>query len=132
MSLVARLFTDSEEIETLSAQIAGMEPKPQVDTVGGDAQKGQAYYNVCMACHGPKGEGNKLLHAPSHVPLEDWYALEQLKKFKAGMRGTHDKDIWGKTMVPILATLPDEDAMRDVIAYMRSLAEAKVEAPGNE
>ncbi len=132
MSLAARLFVNADEIETIAAEIAGMEQKPQADTIGGDPERGQSYYAVCMACHGLKGEGNKLLHAPSHGPLEDWYALEQLKKFKAGMRGVHDQDLWGKTMVPILATLPNEEAMRDVIAYMRSLAESKSETQNNE
>lgn len=126
MRLAARLYLpardDNASLDRLAAVISGLEPKPQANTIGGDAVMGRAHYAVCMGCHGLKGEGNPALRAPAHKPLEDWYALEQLKKFKDGRRGVHPEDVWGKTMVPILATLPNEEAMRDVIAYMRSLA----------
>ena len=55
--------------------------------------------------------------------LEDWYMLEQLKKFKLGLRGANLQDVEGMTMRPIvLATLPDEQAMKDVVAYIRQTA----------
>ena len=92
---------------------------------------------LCMACHGEKSEGKKELKAPTQVYLEDWYMLEQLKKFKRGLRGANPKDIEGMTMRPILlATLnkakadakreglsiTDEQAMKDVVAYIRETA----------
>ena len=124
MSLAAKILIKSDEIESVSKKIAALPPKPQKDNIGGDPEKGKNHYALCMACHGLGGEGNKQLHAPSHVPLEDWYALEQLKKFKSGVRGAHPDDIWAKSMIPILAALPDDEALRDVVAYMRTLAQS--------
>ncbi|MFP6899992.1 MAG: hypothetical protein VCA36_03550, partial [Opitutales bacterium] len=66
-----------------------------------------------------------------------WYMLEQLKKFKRGLRGANPKDIEGMTMRPILIaaltkakddaksegiSITDEQAMKDVIAYIRQTA----------
>jgi hypothetical protein len=49
--------------------------------------------------------------------------LDQLRKFKLGTRGTDAADTWGRAMQPIVAaTLPNEQAMRDVIAHVKTLA----------
>ena len=44
-----------------------------------------------------------------------------LKKFKEGVRGTNPQDIGGMQMRPMSMTLVDEQAMKDVIAYIRTL-----------
>ena len=75
-----------------------------------------------MACHGPTGGGNEAMRAPPLAKLDDWYVLTQLKKFKAGIRGTNPADLSGATMRPMAATLPDEQAMRDVIAHIQGLS----------
>ena len=54
--------------------------------------------------------------------LDDWYVLTQLKKFKAGIRGANPADVSGATMRPMAATLPDEQAMRDVVAHIQGLS----------
>ena len=48
--------------------------------------------------------------------------LAQLKKFKEGIRGAHPKDITGMQMRPMAMILPDEQAMKDVIAYIQTIA----------
>ena len=56
--------------------------------------------------------------------------LEQLKKFKNGVRGGaypkdrngKPKDIDGLQMQAIIKAIPDEQAMKDVIAYIRQEA----------
>ena len=115
--------------DEMSSYVASLTKKPMVDTIGGDPVKGKALYAVCAACHGVNGEGNPLLKAPSQVGLDDWYMLDQLKKFKDGLRGKHPKDVEGMTMAPILATLADEEAMKDVIAYIRQLPGTPVAPP---
>ena len=49
--------------------------------------------------------------------------LEQLKKFKAGHRGAVAADVTGQQMRPTAIALPDEQAMMDVIAYIKSQSE---------
>lgn len=94
----------------------------------GDAAAGQPLYAVCAACHGPQGEGNLALHAPKLSGQGDWYLKRQLKQFKQGARGTHDKDVFGKVMAPMAATLADDVAIDNVAAYIKSLPDAPVAA----
>ena len=53
--------------------------------------------------------------------LDDWYMLEQLKKFKHRVRGGTGEDFNGASMQAMTVSLPDEQAMKDVIAYIMSL-----------
>jgi cytochrome c oxidase subunit 2 len=88
---------------------------------GGSAAAGQALYAVCAGCHGAQGEGNPALHAPKLSGQSDWYLARQLKSYKQGARGTHEKDVFGKTMAPMAATLADDAAIANVVAYIGTL-----------
>jgi len=92
---------------------------------GGDVASGQAKYAVCLACHGPDGRGNEALHAPPLADRADWYMLAQLRKFKSGMRGAHPQDTYGAQMRAMAMTLADEQAMHDVVAYIKTLESKK-------
>jgi cytochrome c oxidase subunit II len=88
---------------------------------GGSAAAGKALYAVCAGCHGAQGEGNPALHAPKLSGQAGWYLSGQLKDFKQGVRGTHDKDVFGKMMAPMAATLADDAAIANVVAYIGTL-----------
>ena len=87
----------------------------------GDAAAGKPLYAVCAACHGLQAQGNPALHAPKLSGQGDWYLKRQLKYFKNGARGTHDKDVFGKMMAPMAATLADDAAIDNVVAYIKTL-----------
>lgn len=87
----------------------------------GDAAAGKPLYAVCAACHGLQAEGNPALNAPKLSGQGDWYLKRQLKYFKNGARGTHDKDVFGKMMAPMAATLGDDAAIDNVVAYLKTL-----------
>ncbi len=87
----------------------------------GDAAAGKPLYAVCSACHGLQAEGNPALNAPKLSGQGDWYLKRQLKNFKDGARGTHDKDVFGKMMAPMAATLADDAAIDNVVAYIKTL-----------
>jgi len=87
----------------------------------GDAAAGKPLYAVCAACHGAQAEGNAALHAPKLSGQGDWYLTRQLKYYKQGVRGAHDKDVFGKMMAPMAATLGDDAAINNVSAYIRTL-----------
>jgi cytochrome c553 len=74
-----------------------------------------------VTCHGPDGRGNQDLGSPDLTHQADWYMLSQLQKFKSGMRGAHPEDITGAQMAAMSQTLEDEQAMKDVIVYIRSM-----------
>jgi len=86
-----------------------------------DPQAGQALYAVCAACHGQQGEGNRQLNAPKLSGQDEWYLVHQLKLFKEGIRGTHEDDLYGRQMAPMVMTLPDDAAIRNVAAYIAAL-----------
>jgi cytochrome c oxidase subunit 2 len=90
-------------------------------TIGGDPTVGQANYMVCASCHGIKGEGNQALNAPRIAGQFDWYVHRQLMNWKSGVRGTHPKDMYGAQMVGMAMILPDEDAVKNVAAYIANL-----------
>ncbi len=87
----------------------------------GDAEKGKALYATCTACHGAEGKGQEALNAPNLTGLQEWYFVRQLANFKAGIRGADPKDIYGAQMRPMSMTLADEQAMKDVYAYIQSV-----------
>ena len=86
----------------------------------GNAAAGQASYAVCSACHGQSGEGNPQLNAPKLAGQASWYLVRQLQNFKHGERGAVAEDTYGKQMLPFAATLPDDAAIKNVVAYIAS------------
>ena len=88
-----------------------------------DAAAGKTLYAACAACHGQQAEGNPALHAPKLSGQGDWYLQRQLKHFKTGARGTHEKDVFGKMMAPMAATLVDDAAINNVSAYIKTLSD---------
>ena len=94
-------------------------PKPVV--LGGDPVRGQALYGPCVGCHGLRGEGNPETFGSPLVYISDWYLLEQLKKFKLGIRGADPRDPVAIMMRPMALTLTDEQAMKDIVAYLSTL-----------
>ncbi|HKT74763.1 MAG TPA: c-type cytochrome [Steroidobacteraceae bacterium] len=87
----------------------------------GDPAAGQALYAPCSACHGPQAQGNQALNAPKLSRQAPWYLARQLHNFKHGVRGTDDRDTYAKIMMPMAATLADDAAIANVVAYIRSL-----------
>jgi cytochrome c553 len=110
------------DVANVAAYVAGM-PKvlPAPTLEGGNPEVGRQKYIPCIACHGVNGEGNQALNAPPLAGMSDWYQLSSLQKFKAGVRGTNPKDTTGMLMRPMSLTLADEQAIRDVIAYIATL-----------
>ena len=97
--------------------------KPPV-TLEGDAKRGAEHFVTCVACHGADGKGNRDLESPSLIGQADWYLLKQLEKYQAGARGHDPRDLQGQQMSAMSKLLPDAQALKDVVAYIRSLAEA--------
>jgi cytochrome c oxidase subunit II len=89
----------------------------------GDATRGKGLYAACSTCHGPNAEGMREMNAPALAGREEWYIVRQLQNFKAGIRGTDPNDTYGLQMAPMAQLLADKQAMEDVAAFLRSLAE---------
>jgi cytochrome c553 len=96
-------------------------PAPTVS--GGNAGNGQNTYLACSSCHGQKAEGTEAMTAPPLAGQSDWYLLRSLAKYKAGMRGYDAaNDGLAAAMAGMAgALLPDEQAMKDVVAFISTL-----------
>jgi cytochrome c oxidase subunit 2 len=117
-------LANDADVAAVAAYVSSLPPvKPAPEVTGGDATRGQVLYAPCTACHGPDGAGNQALGSPPLTHMNDWYQLTQLQHFKAGIRGTKPGDANGALMRPMSMILADEQAMRDVIAYIGTLAQ---------
>ena len=114
------LETDAQ-ITAVAGYIAALPAKRPAPTLTGDAEKGKASYAVCSACHQADGMGSEALGAPPLVKQPDWYLAKQVHKFKDGVRGANPLDKTGATMAPMARTLPDEEAINNVVAHIQTL-----------
>ncbi len=85
------------------------------------AERGEAFYRVCAACHGEDGAGNPDTQAPRLAGQHPWYLERQLRNFRAGIRGADTADVNGFMMRPMANGLPDDQAVTDVVAYIGTL-----------
>ena len=120
MSLALADDADVAAVAAYAASLAPIAPAPVLE--GGDPAKGQTLFAPCAACHAPDGSGNEAVFGPPLKHTSDWYLLTQLANFRAGVRGAKPGDTSGALMRPMSMTLADEQAMRDVIAYITTLA----------
>lgn len=89
----------------------------------GDPEKGKNLYQSCVSCHGDNGQGKQGFNAPRLAGLEKRYLERQLSYFKEGVRGSHEDDSYGQQMAAMMGVLPNEQAIRDVVAYIDTLPE---------
>jgi cytochrome c553 len=124
MRPMSRQFKADEDIAALAAYVESMPPVEVAKTIeGGDPERGKTLYAPCTACHGADGKGNPALFAPTLHNTQGWYLASQLRKFKAGWRGANPEDQTGMLMRPMSMTLADDQAVKDVVAYILTLSE---------
>jgi cytochrome c oxidase subunit 2 len=112
-----------DDLKDVAAYVASLPAvKPEPTLTGGDAARGATHYAVCQACHGAAGEGVQATNGPPVANQSDWYLLSSIQRFKSGVRGSNPADANGAVMRGMAAILQDEQAMKDVIAYMTSLS----------
>ena len=119
MKPMSRTLMSDTDVAIVAEYVSGLPATQPAPTLDGDAEKGKALFATCTACHQANGLGNEQLGAPPLTTTHDWYLVTQLKKFKGGVRG--QKDQYGKSMYPMAQGLQDEQAMKDVVAYVMTL-----------
>lgn len=115
-----QLRTEAERV-AVAAYVAGLQPVVNAPSIAGaDATAGQQSFVMCVACHGPNGEGNQAVNAPPLAGLDDWYVALQIRKFRSGIRGTAPGDPTGPIMAAMSMAIPP-DAIDNVAGYVHSL-----------
>jgi cytochrome c553 len=98
MRAVAHTLGD-DQIEAVAGWVESLPKTPTRHTLKGDAGRGRELYGVfCMECHRYNATGELVFGSPPLTGLQDWYILDQLLKFRAGVRGTHPEDEHGAKM----------------------------------
>jgi cytochrome c oxidase subunit 2 len=120
---IAQTISGEDSVRELAAYIAYLPPvKPAPLLTGGDPERGANLFVACVACHGLNGDGNRNLALPAINHQADWYLMRQLQHFKSGIRGAAPGDHAGASMRAMAGTLPDEQSMLDVVAYITTLS----------
>jgi cytochrome c553 len=121
MRPMALSLSNDEDVHLVAQFVEALPAVHHAASLPGDAQAGAALFATCSACHGDTGAGNPDLKAPRIAGVDDWYLATQLRKFRSGVRGTNSKDREGRLMRPMARALADEDAVRNVVAYVGTL-----------
>jgi len=121
MRPIALSVTSEDDVKAVAHYVETLPPVRHAASLPGDPKAGEALFATCAACHGDNGAGNQDLEAPRIAGTDDWYLATELRKFRSGVRGTDPKDREGRLMRPMARALPDEDAIRNVVAYAGTL-----------
>lgn len=120
MRAVALLLPE-ESLGGIATLVAGLEPVPTRNTLGGKAAEARdRFAQVCAGCHRHNAHGDQFFHSAPLSSLPDWYLAAQLHKFREGSRGYHASDAEGAKMRQVLEGLPPEEisALAAVIAEL--------------
>jgi cytochrome c oxidase subunit 2 len=122
MRPMARTLRYKDDVKNVAEYVSSL-PRPKVkNMISGNIENGKTSYANCMACHGANGEGIQAMNAPSLSGLSDWYLVSQLRNFKSKIRGADPaKDPFGAMMVSMAMTLADDQAIHDVVSYIKTL-----------
>jgi cytochrome c oxidase subunit II len=110
-------LSNRSELRVVANYISRLPPQPHLLTVRGDVAHGKQVYQICLPCHGDRGQGNVALKGPPLRLLEDWYMLDQARKIQAGVRGGHAADLDARSMRAAVLALREQD-FHDVIRYI--------------
>jgi len=121
MAPMAKTLVNDAAIDNVIAHIQTFPDNPSPATIEGDVVNGQRMYNVCAYCHGKDAQGIQAINAPRMAGMTDWYLANQLKNFRAGIRGEHPQDFYGKQMGFMGRTVHDDKSIDDLIAYINTL-----------
>jgi cytochrome c oxidase subunit 2 len=112
-----------ENIRDVAAHVGKLAPANPAPTItGGNVAAGEAQWALCGSCHGMQGEGSEPQSAPPLAGQSDWYLVASMQKFKAMTRGYDGpNDPFGATMAGMSNVLADDQAVKDVVAFISTL-----------
>lgn len=121
MRPMAVSLPSEDDVRAVAHYVENLPPVRHAASLPGDPKAGQTLYATCSSCHGDSGGGNQDLGAPRIAGTDDWYLATELRKFRSGVRGGNPKDREGRLMRPMARALPDEEGIRNVVAYVETL-----------
>ena len=119
---VVQQYDDPQLWAKLAKRFESLPRPDHIKTIRGNPERGKPLYAVCASCHGPKGQGNLAFNAPPLNVQEDWYLMDQLRKFKRDWRGYDPGDVEGNLMRNIAKIYSIND-LKDIVAYIARMEE---------
>ena len=116
MGSVRAHLPQNSDRRALASWLSKQKAPPKVANIKGDGRSGKTAANACSACH----RQDSVL-APHLNTLEPWYMLDQLRKFKSGLRGSNENDHGGKLMQSIVKEMSDEDLKKVVLVFQEQI-----------
>ena len=123
MQPVIQQYSNPVVWKKVAERIESQSKPKHVKTIRGNPDRGKVMFAVCSSCHGTKGQGNQDFKAPPLVVQEDWYLMDQLRKFQLGMRGYDARDIEGKLMQNI-ARMYSVNDLKDIVAFIARMGDS--------
>jgi cytochrome c oxidase subunit 2 len=121
MAPMAATLADEASINNVVAYITQLPDSAPPVTLNGDVARGEEIFITCQSCHGQEGQGIWSLNAPRLSGVNDWYLARQLENYRQGVRGSHPQDLYGKQMNLVAGVLREEQAIKDLVAYINTL-----------
>ena len=118
MLVVMNKINKDSEIVALADYFSKQKPEPSLRIIRGNVDLGKILYiSRCASCHGLEGKGKRDISSPPLNVQEDWFLMDQLRKYANGQRGDHPRDIDGVIMKSSTDDLSLND-LRNIVAYI--------------
>ncbi len=122
MQAMSRQMLTQAEVIAVASHVASLPGAIGAARISGvNASGAIAPLLVCATCHGARFEGNPDVKAPPLAGRDDWYIAAQIRKFRAGIRGSTHGDPFGPLMQMNTRALAPENVDR-VAAYVHALS----------
>ena len=118
MWMAMNKINKDSEIVALADYFSKQKPEPSLRIIRGNVDLGKILYiSRCASCHGLEGKGKREINSPPLNVQEDWFLMDQLRKYANGQRGDHPRDIDGVIMKSSTDDLSLND-LRNIVAYI--------------
>jgi cytochrome c553 len=110
---------DDDLYRDLAKLVAAMKPRKPTPTISGNAERGaKLYAKHCASCHGPEAKGDASKGAPPLGLFQDWYVVEQIKRFKKGKRKADAQHAESVQMHSMAKWLWQDRDLRDLAVFV--------------
>ncbi len=117
----ASALAGDRAVRDVAAFIISLPAASALPTLTGDVVRGARLYETCGVCHGSKAEGSPDGSVPPLRQQDDRYLRGQLRNFMGGIRGMDPSDEPGSRMKAASSVIPDDNAVADVVAFIKTL-----------
>jgi len=115
------LELDDALFRELAMHIASLPARRPEPTVFGRADDGrQPYQELCAECHGDRAQGDPAKRVPPLHLFNDWYLVEQIRRFRVGLRQPDPAEGDSLRMHAMALRFPSLQEARDIALYVNS------------